>query len=196
MPCARLTRTCCTAAATRLTVCFWKSIRRLSMSMSTRRRPRSASATRARCTSLSSMPCSGCCRVRWQPRQRRLRRCRQQTSRHRAGPIIRRARPRPSARPSPARQRTRVLSALANLPATVLTWRSRRPRKSRIHCRQPPKPKQRRLVMPSRNCTASTSWRRTTRVWWSWTCMRRTNASCTRSSNTHSTSKDWRRRRC
>jgi DNA mismatch repair protein MutL len=51
--------------------------------------------------------------------------------------------------------------------STALTWRSCRPRKPRIHCRQPPKPKQRRSVMPSRNCTASTSWRRTARGWWS-----------------------------
>jgi tRNA dimethylallyltransferase len=77
--------------------------------------------------------------------------------------ISRRARPRPAPDLRTGLPRTRVRSASANRQQRRLPGFRRRPRKPRI---LPPaiadaKPKQRRSVTPSRNCTASTSWRRT-----------------------------------
>ena len=39
------------------------------------------------------------------------------------------------------------------------------------------------LAAPWPSCTASTSWPKTPRAWWWWTCTRPTNASCTSASN-------------
>jgi DNA mismatch repair protein MutL len=62
--CARPTRTSSTAAATRLTASSWKSTRRLSTSMCIPRKPKSAFAMHAQCTSSSFTPCSVCWPVR------------------------------------------------------------------------------------------------------------------------------------
>ena len=86
---------------------------------------------------------------------------------------------RPRIRPCFPRRRDRRRACRRGARAAFDSIRAAAPARGRNRCA--------RWATPSRNCTASTSWRRTGRAWCWWTCTRRTSASCTRSSRARST---------
>ena len=188
MRCAKRIATCCTTTGSPRTRCGSNSIRGASTSTSIRRRPRCAFAIPAPSTSSSGTRSS----ARWRPAPRNSRRCPR-----RSGWASPRRTCRRSRRHATDRDGVRRTARRGAQPGAAWQQRSRRSRSPRgepsafyarlFGARDEALPRRRRCpptirirwASRSRNCTASTSSRRTAPAWcWS-TCTPRTSASST-----------------